>query len=143
MTNSKDTSDPWCPTQKSSFRTGIITSAATKYPHCTAPKLKLSTVHNRCWTMRLPFSLRKVPEPSDSSSRRSSITEDTSKDQATETIPDDLSEYSTVQSNSTPIDTPATSFSSYNSVYDREARKTGMYKLSGKNHPDLIAGTLC
>ena len=90
--------------------------------------------------MRLPFSSRKGPEPTNSSSRRSSITEDTSQDPATQTVPDDLSEGSTVRSNSTPLDTPATSYSSYNSAYDREAKKTGMYELSGTIHLHLISG---
>ena len=93
--------------------------------------------------MRLPFSSRKVPDSADSSSRRSSITEDTSKEQSTQTVQDDLSEHSTVPSNSTPIDTPATSYSSHSSVYDREARKTGMYKLSGNSYLNLIVGIVC
>lgn len=44
---------------------------------------------------------------------------------------DDVSEWSTMHSATTLLDIPAASYSSAN---DQEAKKTGMYKLSGK-HP--------
>ena len=65
------------------------------------------------------------------------------QDQSTQTVPDDLSERLTVKSNSTPLDTPATSYSSHYSASDREAKKTGMYKLSGNIHLDLRGCIMC
>ena len=47
---------------------------------------------------------------------------------------DASSERSTGHANSTPLDTPATSYSSHDSVTDHEAKRTGMYKLSGKTN---------
>jgi len=91
--------------------------------------------------MRLPFSSRKGQDSE--SPRRSSIPEEepvprSSEEHSTQTstttdtvVGDDSSERSTLRSNSTALDTPATSYSSYSSShYDREAKKSGMYKLS-------------
>jgi hypothetical protein len=82
--------------------------------------------------MRLPFSSRKGQEATteDSSSRRSSVSEEDPRSQHN----DGSSERSTGRANSTPLDTPATSYSSYNSVNDHEAKRTGMYKLSGTSY---------
>jgi len=66
--------------------------------------------------MRLPFSSRK--------------NEQVNGEEKEQPTPDDASERSTAHSASTPIDTPATSYSSYSSVNDREAKEGGMYKLS-------------
>ena len=54
---------------------------------------------------------------------------------------DNVSEQSTAHSISTPLETPATSYSSYSSANDREAKKSGMYKLSG-SHPIFELPTL-
>lgn len=81
--------------------------------------------------MRLPFSSRKAQEPSDSS-RRSSIDEDRdSEDPSSFRNATDVNSEAIGQTKSAPIDTPATSFSSYSSYNDREGKKAGMYKLSG------------
>jgi hypothetical protein len=81
--------------------------------------------------MRLPFSSRKGQETTDSSSRRSSVSEGNPRSQHNDGD-DASSERSTGHANSASLDTPATSYSSYNSVTDHEAKRTGMYKLSGK-----------
>jgi hypothetical protein len=79
--------------------------------------------------MRLPFSSRKGQETAnDASSRRSSVSDDPHVGNNDD---DASSQRSTRNSNSTPLDTPATSYSSYNSVNDHEGKRTGMYKLSG------------
>ena len=88
--------------------------------------------------MRLPFYSRKGQEVATTdSSRRSSIAEEEQEDRSMQTarfIADDASERSDVLSNSTTLDTAsATSYPSYYIANDREAKKTGMYKLSGNN----------
>jgi len=81
--------------------------------------------------MRLPFSSRKAQEPSDSS-RRSSLNEDKdSEDPSSFRNATDVNSEAIGQTKSAPIDTPATSFSSYSSYNNREGKKAGMYKLSG------------
>jgi len=77
--------------------------------------------------MRLPFVSRKEHDGPEAS-RRSSISED--REQSV--VADNASERSAVTS-VTPTFTPSTSYSSTNTAptsTDREAKKTGMYKLS-------------
>ena len=68
-------------------------------------------------------------------SRRSSLSDETGLQRGeisqTGNNDDQMSERSTAQSNGTPLDTPATSFSSYNSGNGSHGDKSGMYKLSG------------
>jgi len=66
-------------------------------------------------------------------SRRSSLSDETGPQhgEIQQTAADDqMSERSTCQSNTIPLDTPATSFSSYNSGNGYNGEKSGMYKLS-------------
>lgn len=87
--------------------------------------------------MRLPFSSRNKGqegnvESTQSSSRRSSVSDDTGSRRDGQGAHDDfLSERSNAP-NPTPTDTPATSFSSYGSANGYNGEKSGMYKLSGK-----------
>lgn len=86
--------------------------------------------------MRLPFSSRnRGPENNVESeaSRRSSLSDENGPREIPQTGNNDdhMSERSTAQSNATPLDTPATSFSSYNSGNGNNGEKSGMYKLSG------------
>ena len=81
--------------------------------------------------MRLPFSSKKPTEGSeDGGDRRASFSEVVDP-LSTSATGDDVSERSMTQSVTTPLDTPATSYSSYSSANDKQAKKTGMYKLSG------------
>jgi hypothetical protein len=84
--------------------------------------------------MRLPFSSKKPTDASEEcGDRRASVSENL--DPLSTSGPatgDDVSERSTTHSVTTPLDTPATSYSSYSSgANDKQAKKTGMYKLSG------------
>jgi hypothetical protein len=84
--------------------------------------------------MRLPFSSKKPTDANEEcDDRRASISENV--DPLSTSGPatgDDVSERSTTHSVTTPLDTPATSYSSYSSgANDKQAKKTGMYKLSG------------
>lgn len=88
--------------------------------------------------MRLPFSSRNRGQEShveSEESRRSSLSDETGPQRGeipqTGNNDDQMSERSTAQSNGTPLDTPATSFSSYNSGNGHNGEKPGMYKLSG------------
>ena len=80
--------------------------------------------------MRLPFSSKKPTDGTEEGVRRPSIS-NVDPLSTSEATADDVSERSTAHSVNTPLDTPATSYSSYSSTNDRQAKKTGMYKLSG------------
>jgi hypothetical protein len=87
--------------------------------------------------MRLPFVSRKEHDGPEAS-RRSSLSED--REQSV--VADNASERSVVTS-VTPTFTPSTSYSSTNTAptsIDREAKKTGMYKLSGINSEARLIG---
>jgi hypothetical protein len=87
--------------------------------------------------MRLPFVSRKEHDGPEAS-RRSSVSED----QEQSVGADNASERSAVLS-VTPTFTPSTSYSSTNTApttTDREAKKTGMYKLSGINSEARLIG---
>ena len=83
--------------------------------------------------MRLPFSSRSKAQEAADSSRRSSVSEDTTLQEEGQ-IADDVSDRSS-GTNTTPLYTPATSNSSTSTApkaADREGKKMGMYKLSGE-----------
>ena len=80
--------------------------------------------------MRLPFSSKKPTEENEEGGRRPSVSNGDPLSTSVATG-DDVSDRSATNSINTPLDTPATSYSSYSSANDRQAKKTGMYKLSG------------
>jgi len=79
--------------------------------------------------MRLPFSIHKTSEEVESS-RRSSISEEASESGIWRSETD--GESSSGRGNSVPSSfTPATSYSSYSSIIERDWKQSGMYELSG------------
>jgi len=100
-------------------------------------------------TMRLPFtSSRKPAESVPEAAHRTSSEEgpdDQPRGDRRGSTDDGASDRSTAHSTSMPLDTPATSYSSTNSVKDRQGKKTGMYKLSGMKPCCLFlaAGNVC
>lgn len=82
--------------------------------------------------MRLPFSSSRSrgQEQSNASSRRSSLDEN-SEDQYVRGDTDPNNSEISGQSNSVPVNTPATSYSSYSSYTAKDGKKSGVYELSG------------